>query len=91
LKTKKAVVIGASRGLGKRMALVLAEADADVIVFSQSLEPLQKIAEKIKKMGRKSYAVECDVSDISKIENLHKLAIDNFCRRRIYEWRKFIV
>lgn len=42
LINKKAVVIGASRGLGKRMALALTEAGADVIVASRSSEAFQK-------------------------------------------------
>ena len=80
LDGKKAVVIGASRGLGGRMALVLAQAGADVIVSSRSLKPLQEIAEKIKRIGKESYAVKCDISIISEIEELHKIAIDKFSR-----------
>lgn len=78
LESKKAVVIGASRGLGKRIVLALAQ--ADVIVSSRSLTPLEEVAKEIKQVDRKSHAIECDVSNISEIEKLHELAIDGFSK-----------
>lgn len=80
LRGKKAVVIGASRGLGKSMALAIADAGADVIVTSRSLEPLEEVAESIKKLGRKSYPVQCDITDIKQIERLHQFAVDKLSR-----------
>lgn len=80
LDNRKAVVIGASRGLGKRMALALAEAGADVIVSSRSLEALQKVADQIRKLSRESYAIECDISNVSEIERLYQLVMKKFSR-----------
>ena len=80
LENKKAVVIGASRGLGKRMALILAEAGADVVVCSRCLEPLQKVAEEIRGVGREAYAIKCDITDISEIERLHRSVMEKFSR-----------
>ena len=62
LKNKKAVVIGASRGLSRRIALTLAKAGADVIVSSRSLKPIQEIAKEIRQVGRKGYAIKCDIN-----------------------------
>ena len=80
VENKKAVVIGASRGLGRRMALVLAEAGADVIVSSRSWESLQEVAKKIRQLGRESYAIECDVNNVLEIERLHQSVIDKFSK-----------
>lgn len=80
LENKKAVVIGASRGLGRRMALALAEAGADVIVSSRSLRVLREVAKEIRQLGRVSYAIECDVSNILEIERLHQSVIEKFSR-----------
>lgn len=80
LENKKAVVIGASHGLGKRMSLTLAKVGADVIVSSRSLKPLQKVAEEIRKVGRKSYAIKCDITFVSEIEKLHQSAMEKFSK-----------
>ena len=80
LEKKKAVIIGASRGLGRRMALALAEAGADVVISSRSLEPLRQVAKEIREVGRESYAIECDVSNISEIERLHQSVMEKFSK-----------
>jgi len=80
LENKKAVVIGASRGLGRRMALALAGAGADVVVSSRSLKALREVAKKITQFGRESYAFRCDVSNISEIEKLHQSVIEKFLK-----------
>jgi len=78
LENKKAVVIGASRGLGRRMALALA--GADVVVSSRSLKPLRQVAKEVRELGRKSYTIKCDVSNISEIEKLHQSVIEKFSK-----------
>jgi len=80
LENEKAVVIGASRGLGKRMALTLAKAGADVIVASRSLNPLKEVVKEIEGLGKKSYAIECDINNISEIEKLHHSAMEKFSK-----------
>jgi NAD(P)-dependent dehydrogenase (short-subunit alcohol dehydrogenase family) len=80
LTGRNAVVIGASRGLGRRMALALAGAGANLVVASRSLAPLQAVAEEIKTLGRQALAVECDVTKVVEIERLLAAAIDGFSR-----------
>jgi NAD(P)-dependent dehydrogenase (short-subunit alcohol dehydrogenase family) len=52
LSEKVAIVTGASRGLGKAMALGLAEAGADVVVSSRTLSACEEVAGAIEALGR---------------------------------------
>ena len=71
LSGKLAFVTGSSRGIGKAIAIKLAEAGADLIVHARSnVECLKDTAEKIEKLGRKAYMVLCDTSDVSQIEKM---------------------
>ena len=61
---KIALVTGASRGLGKSMALNLAEQGTDIIVIYRSKEQeAQEVVEAIEGMGRKSVAIQLDTAD----------------------------
>jgi NAD(P)-dependent dehydrogenase (short-subunit alcohol dehydrogenase family) len=75
---KVVVVTGASKGLGRAMALGFAEAGADVVVSSRKLEPCQAVAEQIRSMGRRSLAVACHVGDWAQCEVLISEAVGAF-------------
>ena len=61
LAGKTALVTGCKRGIGKAMALALAEAGADIIGVSASLELQDSAIEKeVLALGRKFYAYQCD-------------------------------
>lgn len=70
---RRALVTGASRGIGQALALGLAEAGADVAVAARSERELQETASRIKALGRRSAAT---VMDVSKVEE---------CRRGVEE------
>src|SRR6266581_1922095 len=64
LKGRTALVTGGSRGIGRAIALALAEEGADVAVNFVSSEPAAKeVAEQIRKMGRQSLLAQADVGD----------------------------
>jgi len=72
LKGKKALVVGGRRNMGKGFALGLAEAGADVAVTDLNIEDgrLQKVADEIKDMGRRSIAIQSDISSKSSVDSL---------------------
>ncbi len=69
LTGQTALVTGASRGLGERFALTLAEAGADVIVTSRSLDSLAKIGARIEALGRRCVPLALDVSSFDSIRD----------------------
>ena len=76
LEGRVAIVTGASRGLGRAMALALAEAGADVAVAARSKGDLDETASQIEKRGRRALAVPTDVSVYAQVETLVKRATD---------------
>jgi 3-oxoacyl-[acyl-carrier protein] reductase len=62
LTDRVAVVTGAGQGIGEAIAVRLAGAGADVAVVDLNLPLAEQVAERIRKLGRKSIAVQCDVS-----------------------------
>jgi gluconate 5-dehydrogenase len=61
LSGRTAVVVGGHGGLGKAIALALAEAGADVAVASRNMQALKSAAAEIESKGRKSLAVSVDI------------------------------
>jgi 3-oxoacyl-[acyl-carrier protein] reductase len=62
LSGRVALITGASQGIGRACALVLAEAGADVVVGSRNVEKLQTVAQEIASLGRKALVLSLDVS-----------------------------
>jgi NAD(P)-dependent dehydrogenase (short-subunit alcohol dehydrogenase family) len=75
---KVALVTGASRGIGRTIALGLAEAGADVILAARKLPDLETVAEEISQRGRKALPVSANVRHLPEIDNLVKRAVDEF-------------
>jgi 3-oxoacyl-(acyl-carrier-protein) reductase len=64
LQGRTALVTGASRGIGRAIALALAEEGADVAVnYVSSEAPARQVLERIQKMGRKAILAQADVAD----------------------------
>ncbi len=81
LQGKVALVTGASRGLGKAMALGLAEAGADLIAVGRNEFHLKETEEEIKKLGRKVLIVKADIGKESEVEEAVNMGLD--CFRKI--------
>jgi 7-alpha-hydroxysteroid dehydrogenase len=65
-----AVVTGAGRGIGRAIALGLAEAGADVAVAARRSHEIEAVAEEIRVLGRKGVAITTDMMDLAQIDNL---------------------
>jgi len=72
LDGKVAAVTGATRGIGRSIALSLAEAGADIALLQRSPEQTD-VKEEIESLGRKCLIVPCDLEDIDQV----KAAIPN--------------
>ena len=70
LEGKIALVTGASRGIGRAIALGFAEAGADVAVAARTEEDLQTLAKEIDSIGRKALVVPTDVRDRDAIQSM---------------------
>lgn len=67
---KIAVVVGGTSGIGRALALGLAEAGADVVASSRRAEQVNETTARIEEIGRRSIAVPSDVGDRSSLERL---------------------
>ncbi len=78
LKDRRALVTGAGRGIGRSIALALAEAGADVAVTARTTSELEQVAAEIKAMGRNAIAHPCDVTDASQVGKLASSLAESF-------------
>lgn len=79
LEGKKAVVTGASRGIGRAIALELAEQGAQVIInYNGSLESAEKVKSEIEAKGGKAEVVQCNVADFEQCSDFISRVIKDF-------------
>ena len=70
LENKKALVVGASSGIGQACAFALAEYGAEVLVAARRQEALEATVELIKEAGFKASSLVMDISDIANTKSL---------------------
>jgi NAD(P)-dependent dehydrogenase (short-subunit alcohol dehydrogenase family) len=80
LEGKVALVTGSGRGLGKAMAIALAEAGANLVVISRTSGEIEETARHIEKMGRKVLAFRADVTIPDEVDEVVKQTMDLFGR-----------
>ena len=86
LKDKVAIVTGASRGIGKAIAVGFANAGANVVVAARSDQEkddrfpgtIYKTADEIEKMGRGALPVKCDITDEESVNSMVDAALREF-------------
>ncbi len=76
LNGKVAVVTGASRGLGKAIAMLFAREGAKVVLAARSQKEIEQIAAELQAEGHTATTFVCDVSDPNQVEALARFALD---------------
>ena len=78
-KNKVAVVTGASRGIGRAVALALARGGYAVSInYRKSRDMADEVVNSIRQIGGKAIAVQCDVSKREEVENIFTATINAF-------------
>lgn len=78
LEGKVAVVVGGSSGIGKILALGLAQGGADVVSSARRRELVDELASQIEALGKRSLRLTCDVADRGSLEKLLEACIKAF-------------
>ena len=75
---KVAMITGASVGIGRAVAICLAEQGADLVLLDINKETLLAVGEEAKKLGARVLAYECDVCNEGRINEITAEAIQQF-------------
>lgn len=79
LENKNALVTGGSRGIGRAIALKLAEYGANVaLTYARSADAANDVKEEIEKMGRKAMALQADAVNFDKAEEVIAKVVDEW-------------
>jgi NAD(P)-dependent dehydrogenase (short-subunit alcohol dehydrogenase family) len=77
---RTALVTGAGRGIGREIALVLAEAGADIVAAARTVSEIEETAADVRKLGRQAVAIPADMSKSSDVDRLVEQALQDFGR-----------
>src|SRR5271163_1240102 len=78
LDGKVAIITGAGRGLGRAMAVKLAQTGADIVAAARTQSQLEETADAVKKTGRKCLIVPTDVTISAQVNALAEATIKEF-------------
>ncbi len=78
LKGKKALVTGASKGIGKAIAICLAEQGVDLIIAARNKSELEQVSQTIQAKGRSCHTIVADLAKQSDVAALAKKALELF-------------
>ena len=84
LQNKVAVLTGASSGVGKAAAKMMAAEGASVVLAARSEEKLNAIVEEIRAAGGTAFAFPCDVTDSEKIKALVDFTVEKFGKLDVF-------
>lgn len=80
LTGKTAVVTGGAGGIGKALALGLADSGADVVVTSRNLDNLEPVAQEVQSRGRKSMAISMEITNEKSVTAMVDTVLKTFPR-----------
>ncbi|MFC3151234.1 SDR family oxidoreductase [Litoribrevibacter euphylliae] len=85
LANKTIIITGASRGIGREMAIKFAEQGANVVIAAKTAEPHPKlpgtifsVAEEVETAGGQALAIQVDVRDEASVESMIDATVDRF-------------
>ena len=77
---RKALVTGAGRGIGRVLAVALAEAGCDVSVLVRSVKEAEPVVREIRRLGRQGLAVQADVRKKEQVDRAFADTVEQFGR-----------
>jgi citronellol/citronellal dehydrogenase len=87
LKDRVALITGASRGIGKNIALALAKQGVNIVIAAKSTESTEKLpgsiydtAKEVEALGAKALPIQCNVRNIEEIDGAIAKTIETFGR-----------
>ena len=80
LEDKMAIVTGAGRGIGKAIALTLAEVGADITVVARTVDQIEQTAKEIRELGCRALAVKADVTKKDQVANVVEQTVSQLGR-----------
>jgi 3-oxoacyl-[acyl-carrier protein] reductase len=80
LENKVALVTGGGRGIGKQIALTLAQEGADIVIWDVNLQEAEKACLEIQVLGRKTLCAQVDVTDYKQVEDAINKILDKFTK-----------
>lgn len=75
---RTAIITGAGRGIGRGMAIAMAQEGAQVVVSSRSAGPIDAVVEEIRREGGTAIGIACDVGDKAAIETTVRQTVESF-------------
>src|SRR6187549_3418211 len=80
LEGRVALITGGSQGIGRSIALTLAEEGADVAICARRKDPLENVAGEVAELGRAALAVVADVATADGVQAVFDRVIERFGR-----------
>lgn len=78
LEGKVAIVTGASKGIGKAIAVALADAGAKIVLAARTPQTVEDVAAELRETGANATAVPTDVTDVDAVQNLVQRTLDTY-------------
>ena len=78
LNGKRIFITGASRGLGREMALALADAGADIVLTGRDASSLNETVADIKNLGQEAIPIQADMSDTNDCQRACELVVERY-------------